>query len=146
MGGVCLSACWDTHPRAGTSPWAGTPLAGTPTPPRQVHPPGRYTPRAGTPWQVHPPGRYTPVGSYTPTTTVTAADGTHPTGMLTCILFYFLTKRGVPDGIPRNRFCQINGKKIPLPSPVLISTYVFFIKSLVFPDTCWDDLANARNK
>ena len=36
------------------TPWAGTP-------PREVHPLGRYIPREGTPpGQVHPPGRYTP--------------------------------------------------------------------------------------
>ena len=54
QGGACLSACWDTHPPAGT-------------PPGQVHP------QAGTPLgQVHPPKM------------VTAADVTHPTGTLSC--------------------------------------------------------------
>ena len=76
-GGVCLSACWDTHPPCRYSPQAGTS-------PGQVHPPGRYTPRAGTPWvstpppragtpsragthprQVHPLGRFTHLGRYT---------------------------------------------------------------------------------
>ena len=42
QGGVCLSACWDTHP-----------LAGTPL--RQVHPLGRYTSREGTPPRSTPP-------------------------------------------------------------------------------------------
>ena len=37
----------------------------------QVHPPGRYTPWAGT-----PPGRYTPLGRYTP------RAGTHPPGQV----------------------------------------------------------------
>ena len=51
------------HPQAGTPHWAGTP-------------PGRYTPR-----QVHP-------RACTPLTTVTAADGTHPTVMLSRLLIY----------------------------------------------------------
>ena len=84
-GGVCLSACWDTHiprqvhplplgrytPQTGT-PWAGAPLpsadtlpTGTPPAPRQAHPqagkPRRQVhPRAGTPPAGTPPG--TPPG------------------------------------------------------------------------------------
>ena len=82
QGGVCLSACWDTHP-----PGRYTLRAGTPPSPRQVHPP------AGTSsGQVHTPGRCTPPGAGTlpspragtPPPMVTAADGTHPTGMLSC--------------------------------------------------------------
>ena len=49
-GGVCLSACWDTHTRragtpllAGTSSWAGTPPAGT-FPLDRYTSLGRYTP------------------------------------------------------------------------------------------------------
>ena len=57
-GGVCLSACWDT-------------------PPRQVHPSQAGTP----PGQIHPSRQVQPP----PPTTVTAADGTHPTGMLSCL-------------------------------------------------------------
>ena len=34
--------------------------------------------------QVHSPGKNTPLGRYTPPMMVTAADGTHPTGMLSC--------------------------------------------------------------
>ena len=44
------------HPPGRYTPPAGTPLAGTP-PSRQVHPPGRYTPL---------PGRYTPLQAGTP--------------------------------------------------------------------------------
>ena len=70
----------------GGSTWAGTPqqvppLAGTPAragTPWQVHPPGRYTPR-----QVHPPGRYTPQQSMLGYGQ--QADGTHPTGMHSCL-------------------------------------------------------------
>ena len=121
--GVCLSACWDTslrqvHPPPGRfTPRAGTPLSqvhppGRFTPLGRYTPPGRYTPRqvhplAGTPWagtpapagtppsRCTPPwGRYTPqvdtspweVSAPTPTPMiVTAADGTHPTGMLSCL-------------------------------------------------------------
>ena len=78
-------------PQVGTPPSRCTPLAGTPPgqvhPSRQVHPPGRYTPWAGTPpGQVHapastPPSRY----PYSPRQTATVADGTHPTGMHSCI-------------------------------------------------------------
>ena len=60
--------------------------AGIHTPSGQVPPPGRYiapgrytAPCAGTlPWAGTTP-RYTPM-------TVTAVDGTHPTGMLSCYL------------------------------------------------------------
>ena len=70
QGGVCLSEYWDT-------------------PPGQVHPLG----------QVQPPDRYIPLSRYTPwqvfwqvhsPTTVTAVDGTHPTGMLSCYEIYFV--------------------------------------------------------
>ena len=77
-------------PRAGTPPGQVHPLAGTPpgryTTPRQVHPPsihiplGRYTPQAGS----HPSGQVHPPGQVHPTMTVTAADSTHPTGLLSC--------------------------------------------------------------
>ena len=102
--GVCLSACWDTPPWAGTLPWVGTAprqvhtLASTPlppagTPPGQVHPPGRYillgrhTPQAGAlpgqvhPWagtppgQAHTPGQVHPLGRHTPLGRYTPPDG-----------------------------------------------------------------------
>ena len=58
-GGVCLSACWDT------------------TPPDQAQPPKTR----------HPPGtrHHPPPGAET----ATAADGTHPTGMHSCCLYFF---------------------------------------------------------
>ena len=58
-------------------------------PPEQVYPhPGRYTPWAGTsPWGKYtPPSRYTPQAGTPPSPTGTVADGTHPTGMLSCCL------------------------------------------------------------
>ena len=69
------------HPLAGTPPGRYTPRqvhlrAGTP--PGQVHLPGRYTPQMGR----YPPSRYTP-GEVSPRTVI-AADGTYPTGMLSC--------------------------------------------------------------
>ena len=61
-GGVCLSACWDTHsprsrPPGADTPWeADTPtLPGKQTPPPAVHA-GRYGPQAG---GTHPAGMYT---------------------------------------------------------------------------------------
>ena len=70
---VCQSFC---SQRWGST-WAGTP------PPRQVHPPGRYTPWAGTPpRQVHLPGRYTPLGRYTPPWQVHPPRQVHPPGQV----------------------------------------------------------------
>ena len=101
------------HPLVRYTPWVGTPLARTPpwsvTPPGRYTPLGRYTPgqvytlqqvhppgKVYTPWQAHPLpwagtplGRYTPMGRYTPPpTTVTAANGTHLTGMLSSCFFF----------------------------------------------------------
>ena len=68
-GGVCLSACWDTH----------TPRQ-TPLPRQTPHPP----------WQTHPPAQcmlgYTPCPVHAGIDTATAADVTHPTGMHCYIL------------------------------------------------------------
>ena len=59
QGNIFSSVCQEFCSRGGGT-WAGTP-------PGQVHPPGRYTPQAGTPpWAGTPPGRYTPLGRYTP--------------------------------------------------------------------------------
>ena len=77
-GGFCLSAHpLGRYPLGRYTPQAGTPLW-TGTPPRQVHPPGRYTPHPTryTPLSGTPPGRYsragtppwvgtTPLGRYT---------------------------------------------------------------------------------
>ena len=74
---VCLSACWDAHlPGRYTAPGKYTPL-----------PLGRYPPRQVPPWAGTPPGQVHPSHPWagTPPTTVTAADGTHPTGMLSVI-------------------------------------------------------------
>ena len=132
-GGVCLSACWDTHPPGRYIPLGRyppsryTPSAQAGTPCRQVHPPGRHTPR-----QVHPRRQLHPhhdghcsrrYASYWNAYLYFIILFDKKWSSNLCIHF---------DGIPRNRFCQINGKKITVPSSVFISTYVFFIKSLVF--------------
>ena len=58
------SACWDTPPRADSTPWADTPCP--------VHA-GIHTP----PWKDTPPH---------PSQTATAVDAPHPTGMRSCFL------------------------------------------------------------
>ena len=81
-----------------TPPWADTPsrhLLGrhTPwadtnpgqTPPQQTPPQGRHHPGIHPPWQTSPLSRY-PLGRHPPPPTATAADGTHPTGMLSCLV------------------------------------------------------------
>ena len=107
-GGVCLSACWDTHP-----PGADTPLGADP--PRADTPPEQTPPRADTPRSRHPPpprsrhplaprsrhpvppGVDTPHGADTLPTEHAGrygqrAGGTHPTGMQSCsIHLYYLT-------------------------------------------------------
>ena len=69
-------------------PLAGTPPGQVHTPFRQVHTPRQVLP----PGHVHPPWAGTPhlPGRHTPLTTVTAADGTHPTGMLSCFICCFI--------------------------------------------------------
>ena len=78
MGGVCSSACWDTH---------------TQTPPRQTPPLGRHPlgrpPLPSACWDTHPLAQC--ILGYTPPCPVhskihmaIAADGTHPTGMHSC--------------------------------------------------------------
>ena len=75
--GVCTCSQWGvpahTPPESRyTPPGRYTTRAGTHPLPRQVHPPGRYTP-----WQVHPPGRYTPRAG-TPPRQVHPPAGTPP--------------------------------------------------------------------
>ena len=78
-GGVCLSACWDTTPyQEQTPPQSRHPQEQTP--PRSRHPPGTDTPRSR-----HPPEQTPP-----PRDTVTAADGTHPTGMHSCFKLFWI--------------------------------------------------------
>ena len=86
-GEVCLSACWDTNPpRAGT-PLPGAGPLGTGTP-QTRHPPGPGTPLPGI---RHPPrtrhlsGPGTPRDQAPHQQTATVADGTHPTGMYSCL-------------------------------------------------------------
>ena len=82
------------HPSGKYTPWQVHPWAGTPLgryTPWQVHPPGRHTPQAGTPSrytllagtplrQVHPQGAVQ-AGRYGQ-----QVDGTHPTGMHSCLV------------------------------------------------------------
>ena len=83
QGGVCLSACWDTHTALGR------------------HPPGRHSlPSAY--WDTHPPcqvhaGIYTPCPVHAGIDMATAADCTHPTGMHSCYDL-FLQGRGEGHG------------------------------------------------
>ena len=92
-GGVCLSACWDTH-----IPWADT------HPPPDRHPPcavhvGIHTPLPSACWDTHPlpsacwdtPPLPSACWDTPPPCPVhagigmaSAADGTHPTGMHSC--------------------------------------------------------------
>ena len=89
QGGVYLSACWDTHPQADTPQEQTPPWADTPS---WAHPPTGQTPPPG---QTSPLGRHPPPSAYwdTPPCPVhagidmaTAAVGTHPTGMHSCLL------------------------------------------------------------
>ena len=109
----------------GKSTWAGNPGPGTPpgtrypsgtryTPKDQVHPSGtRYTPHGtrytphGTRYppqrdQVHPSGtRYTPPGAVHAGRYGQQADGTHPTGMHSCMKCVFTT--GSSISISKNK-------------------------------------------
>ena len=72
-----------------------TPTHPTDTPPGQTPPPCRHCPRQTppdqtppsqtSPGQTPPPGRHPPLGRHPPQQTATAADGTHPTGMHSCL-------------------------------------------------------------
>ena len=69
-GGVCLSACWDTHTPQSRHP-AGA------DPPRSRHAPSRGRPPEQTPPGADPPGKQTPAYGK-------QAAGMHPTGMHSC--------------------------------------------------------------
>ena len=103
-GGVCLSACWDTTPWTRRPPGSRHPLDQAPPeqtpPPRSRHPArSRHTTWDQTPSRPstppsgsrHPRTRHTPQDqACTPQQTATVADGTHPTGMHSCLaLMYF---------------------------------------------------------
>ena len=89
--GVCLSTggmsasvhAGIPHPQEQTSPQSRHPLgADTPT--------GADTPRADTPQSRQPPTDTSPRADNPPQEMATAADGTHPTGMHSCLLFIYL--------------------------------------------------------
>ena len=111
-GGVCLSACWDTTPPLGAdTPQSRHPLRSR-HPRRSRHPPpGADTPQADTPGSRHPQSRH-PQGSRAPPRADTpqeqtppsaehagrygqCAGGTHPTGMQSCLEWFFCQSRSV---------------------------------------------------
>ena len=53
-----------------------------------IYPAGRHPPKADTPHEQTPH----PMGRHPPSETATAADGTHPTLMHSCLIFFFLTE------------------------------------------------------
>ena len=70
--GVCLSACWDTTPLDQAPPWSR-------------HPPDLAPPQGpGTP--LGPSTCPPPPDQAKPEQTATVADGTHPTGMHSCLI------------------------------------------------------------
>ena len=69
---------WANTPQADTPPWVDTPQVDTPG----QTPPGRHIPQ-----QTPPLGR--PTGQ-TPPSAATAADGKHPTGMLSCLAIFLI--------------------------------------------------------
>ena len=87
--GVCLSACWDTPPRADTPGSRHPPQEQTP--PGSRHPPEQTPSRSRPLWEQTPPRSRTPppTGSRPPRKQTAAygqrAAGTHPTGMHSCL-------------------------------------------------------------
>ena len=81
-GCLAYSPLGQVHPTATTPLGQVHPPAGTPPATPRIHtPPGRYTS-----WQPYPPpSRYIPPP-------VTAADGTHPTGMFSCSLSIYIVR------------------------------------------------------
>ena len=82
--GGCLPQCM-----LGYTP-RQTPTYPADTPPGQTPPhadtaPGRHPLTRHPPVRHPPPGRHPPLGRHPPQQTATAADGTHPTGMHSCL-------------------------------------------------------------
>ena len=101
-GGVCLSACWDTPPRADT-PQEQTPQSRHPweqTSPQEQTPPGRRHPGANT-----PPSHVVHAGRYGQ-----QAGGTHPTGMHTCFWAEFAFTSCIDKSNKRTHFIQNKNK------------------------------------
>ena len=89
---MCIPVCTRAHPPGQTYPsmhWGGQP-------PRQ-RPPWADTPQADTSW-ADPPGQ-----------TITAADGTYPTGMHSCYLLkvQFIIISKYPDGSVLEHIAQV---------------------------------------
>ena len=70
-GGVCLSACWDTHP---LPPPPEQTLPQKETPPRADTPQSRHPPGADTPWSRHPLEQTPPQSRHPPEQTPPGAD------------------------------------------------------------------------
>ena len=79
----CMVGC--TLPQSRHPPWKQTPPGSRP--PQSRHPPGADTPLGtDTPWEQTSPGsRHSPGADPPLQETTTAADGTHPTGMHSCL-------------------------------------------------------------
>ena len=85
---LCFYKCVSVHRGGGGVPEQVPPPGTRHTPPRTRH----TTPGPDThPDQVHHPPGTTPPEQVPPRDTATAADGTHPTGMHSCFLFFFQT-------------------------------------------------------
>ena len=67
---------------------------------------------AGTPWTGVPPGQVHPLGRYIPSPTGTAADGTHPTGMLSCCLKTHKLQRRPLRQLSTSHQCTYNSSEI----------------------------------
>ena len=81
MGGVCLSACWDTLPPGAETPHSRYPLKQMP---QSRHPPSRHPPRAENPPSRHP-REQTPPGTEHAGRYGQCAGGTHPIGIQSCL-------------------------------------------------------------
>ena len=87
--GVCLPQCMlgyhtprSRHPHGADTPWEQIPWSRHAH--RSRHPQSRHPPEQTT------PNRHLPQSRQPPQETATAADGTHPTGMHSCLLFIYL--------------------------------------------------------
>ena len=117
-GGVCPSACWDTHPlppgtrdtpknQRQTPPRTrGRHPAGQTPPPPWADPPSRHPSQADTP-PADTPGQ-TPPRADTPHQMAAAADGTHPSGMHTCLSNTFTSNANRNRGRKHHSRIQMN--------------------------------------
>ena len=94
-GGACLSACWDT-----TTPGSSRHPPREDTPTQEQTPPQEKTPpKSRHPQEQTPPGADTSPRADTaplPPETAVVADGTHPTGMHSCLILWWFTNKSTP--------------------------------------------------